>query len=113
MINSKMSIYICLFHSKSLTELQIRYPPHAHDPEEWYLVLSGNPQWLVDGEKFQAKPGDFIHHPPRATHSMVTSDKPLLALWMRTGELDGAYWFVDESLPEQKPTGRRPSATGG
>ena len=30
----------------------------------------------------------------------VTSDQPLLALWIRTGELDGAYWFVDESLPQ-------------
>jgi len=78
----------------------VNYPPHAHDAEEWYLVLSGNPQWFVNGEKFTAKPGDFIHHPPRATHSMVTSDQPLLALWMRTGELDGAYWFVDESLPQ-------------
>jgi len=75
----------------------VNYPPHAHDAEEWYLVLSGNPQWFVNGEKFTANPGDIIHHPPRATHSMVTSDEPLLALWMRTGELDGAYWFVDES----------------
>ena len=35
------------------------------------MVLSGNPQWFVNGEKFTANPGDIIHHPPRATHSMV------------------------------------------
>ena len=35
---------------------------------------------------------------------MITSDLPLLAIWMRTGELDGEYWFVDESMPpELKP----------
>ena len=79
----------------------MNYPAHAHDPEEWYLILSGTAQWHVNGEKFQAKPGDIIHHPPRATHQMITSDQqPLLALWMRTGELTGDYWFIDETLPQ-------------
>ena len=36
-----------------------------------------------------------MHHPPRAIHAMITAEKPLLALWMRAGKLDGNYWFVD------------------
>ena len=89
---------------KIIIFLQVNYPGHAHDAEEWYLVLSGSAQWRINDKIFQAKPGEFIHHPPRATHQMITSDLPLLAIWMRTGELDGEYWFVDESMPQ---------ATGG
>ena len=64
--------YLFIFQ---ILKFQVNYPPHAHDAEEWYFVLSGNPKWFVDGEKFTAKPGDFIHHPPRATHSMVNFQK--------------------------------------
>ena len=67
LIPIEYQLYVWLGFSK----FQVNYPPHAHDAEEWYLVLSGNPQWFVNGEKFTAKPGDFIHHPPKATHSMV------------------------------------------
>ena len=61
---------------------------------QWYLVLSGSAKWYVNGELVNSKPGEFIHHPPRATHQMITEDQPILALWMRTGELEGNYWFV-------------------
>ena len=29
-----------------------------------------------------------------AGHRFVTSDQPLLAIWIRTGKLEGKYWFV-------------------
>jgi mannose-6-phosphate isomerase-like protein (cupin superfamily) len=63
-------------------------------------VLSGSAKWYVNGELVNSKPGEFIHHPPRATHQMITENQPILALWMRTGELEGNYWFVKKKASQ-------------
>ena len=70
------------------------YPAHAHDSEEWYLILSGSAKWIINDQTFHAEEGHFLHHPPCASHRFVTSDQPLLALWIRTGNIQGRYWFV-------------------
>ena len=72
----------------------IDYPAHAHDAEEWYLVLSGRAEWQIDDDVYQAEEGTIFHHPPTAGHRMLTFENPLLAIWIWTGAIHGRYWFV-------------------
>jgi len=70
------------------------YPPHAHDPAEFYFVLSGYAEWRAGGRNFTAAPGQLIYHAAAEPHAMTTLDAPLFALW---GWLAGRgrYWFCD------------------
>ena len=73
------------------------YPPHAHDAEEFYFLLSGEPKWRAGKRTFTASPGDLIHHAPREVHSMETMSDPALAIWAWIGDLNGDFWFPDDS----------------
>lgn len=70
------------------------YPPHAHDPAEFYFVLSGRARWRAGQRNFTAAPGQLIYHAAAEPHAMTTLDAPLFALW---GWLAGRgrYWFCD------------------
>ena len=59
-----------------------------------YLIISGTAKWHIDEKIFEAEAGKLIHHPPSAGHRFVTTDQPLLAIWIRTGKIEGKYWFV-------------------
>ena len=81
------------------------YPPHAHDAEEFYFLLSGQPKWRAGKRKFVANPGDLLNHAPRKVHSMETMNDPFLAIWAWVGDLDGNFWFPDgpsRCLPSSK-----------
>ena len=56
-----------------------------------YLIISGTAKWHIDDQVFEAEAGKLIHHPPGAGHRFVTSDLPLLAIWIRTGKIEGKY----------------------
>lgn len=72
------------------------YPPHAHDAEEFYFLLSGEPKWRAGKQTFTANPGDLIHHAPSEVHSMETMDEPFLAIWAWIGDINGNFWFPDD-----------------
>ena len=72
------------------------YPPHAHDAEEFYFLLSGEPEWRAGERTFTASPGDLIHHAPSEVHSMETMDEPFLAIWAWVGDINGNFWFPDD-----------------
>ena len=72
------------------------YPPHAHDAEEFYFLLSGKPKWWAGKRTFTANPGDLIHHAPSEVHSMETMNEPFLAIWAWIGDLNGNFWFPDD-----------------
>ena len=72
------------------------YPPHAHDAEEFYFLLSGKPKWRAGKRTFVANPGDLIHHAPSEVHSMETMNEPFLAIWAWIGDLNGNFWFPDD-----------------
>jgi len=44
---------------------------HWEADQEDFLVLSGEPLLLVEGEERQLKPWDFVHCPARADHTIV------------------------------------------
>ena len=72
------------------------YPPHAHDAEEFYFLLSGKPKWRASKRTFTASPGDLIHHAPSEVHSMETINEPFLAIWSWIGDINGNFWFPDD-----------------
>lgn len=71
------------------------YPDHAHEAEEFYLVLAGTARWRKGrGRLRPLPPGATVHHRPAEPHAMVTGDQPLLALWVWRGAIDGRYWLL-------------------
>ena len=76
---------------------EINYPLHAHDAEEYYLILSGNADWQIENKKFRIGPGCIVHHHSSEAHGTHTGEEPLLAVWMWTGQIHGRYWFSSHS----------------
>lgn len=73
----------------------VAYPKHWHSAEELYLVLLGEAYWSVDdGSPELRSPENFVHHKSNQPHSMITIDKPLLAMWGWTGDIDGQSYSV-------------------
>jgi hypothetical protein len=60
---------------------QIRYPDHAHPPEEVYLSLSDG-EWRQEQRPWH-RPGigGLVHNPPNVLHAMRSGPRPLLAIW--------------------------------
>jgi quercetin dioxygenase-like cupin family protein len=59
----------------------IRYPDHAHPPEEVYLSLTPGQWWNAGMDWTDPGPGGCIYNPPGIAHAMRSGDGPLLALW--------------------------------
>ncbi|WP_051376671.1 cupin domain-containing protein [Burkholderia sp. WSM2232] len=59
--------------------------PHNHDEEETFLILSGNGEMEVDGERRVIEKGDVIYLPRFSTHKLrnISSAMPLelLCIW--------------------------------
>ena len=78
-----------------LQKPNLNYPVHAHDAKELYFILSGTADWQIEDKKFKARPGLLIHHEEKEEHAMTTSELPLFALWIWTGNINGRYWFTN------------------
>jgi len=76
-----------------LQKPNLNYPLHAHDAKELYFILSGSADWQISDKHFKASPGFIILHEEKEEHAMTTSDLPLFALWIWTGNINGSYWF--------------------
>jgi hypothetical protein len=59
----------------------VRYPNHAHAPEEVYLVLSKGEFRQEDGAWFSPGIGGSFYNDPNIRHAMRSVETPLLALW--------------------------------
>ena len=77
-----------------LQNQNVDYPSHAHEAEEFYLILSGHGSWQIGNSWSDAIPGRIFHHQPGESHRMITESEPLLAIWIWTGLIEGRYWFV-------------------
>lgn len=83
-----------LFKPEELTSLSVRVvevPPHASVPPlrhrhalEVVFVLEGEAEFTVDGETRWGRPGDFLHMPPMAVHSLRTGDRGVRFLAVET-----------------------------
>lgn len=54
---------------------------HRHDTHEFYYVLKGRALMQIGAEKREVEPGDLIHIPPNAVHTIAPlGDAPVRAL---------------------------------
>lgn len=73
----------------------VHYPPHKHPADEVYLPLTearwvhDNARWVHDNtERYRPEPvGRLLHHEPWQPHGMLTAGRPLLAIYVWTGDV--------------------------
>ncbi|MFW2332328.1 dimethylsulfonioproprionate lyase family protein [Ilumatobacter sp.] len=66
----------------SLMAPNVRYPDHAHPPEEVYLVLSPG-EWRNERHAwFEPGIGHVVHNPAGIVHAMRSGQVPLFAVWL-------------------------------
>ena len=68
--NIRMGLY--------LQNQNVDYPSHAHEAEEFYLILSGHGSWQIGNSWYDAIPGSIFHHQPGESHRMITESETLL-----------------------------------
>jgi quercetin dioxygenase-like cupin family protein len=64
----------------------VRYPDHAHPPEETYLVLSEGEFSQGGGAWFRPGVGGSFYNEPGVVHAMRSLEVPLLAFWALCAE---------------------------
>ena len=74
-----------------------KYPLHAHEAEELYIIVSGEACWKIDDRMFSVIPGSIIKHKSCQDHATFTEEEALFAIWIWTGKIKGRYWFADNS----------------
>ena len=73
---------------------------HYENDQEDFLVLSGEPLLVVEGEERPLRPWDLVHCPPGTEHVIVgAGDGPsvLVAVGTRAGRDDWGAYTVDEA----------------
>ena len=59
----------------------VEYPNHNHPPQELYVVMSDG-DWRQNDDPWHAPGlGGLVYNPANITHSMRSSQQPLLAIW--------------------------------
>jgi len=48
-----------------------KYITHSHATPEFYYVLGGNIEWIIEGKTYHAKPGNLYFHSPYQNHEML------------------------------------------
>ena len=88
-----------------------KYVTHSHATPEFYYVLDGETEWILDGERFIARPGNVYFHSPYQDHEMrgLLEGVPMRAItgsWAPFG--DRNVWkrqgTLLEPLPELEPS---------
>ncbi len=79
----------------SIQGVDILYPAHAHQAEEFYWIIGGGADWKIGSDPwFAVRAGDTIHHESGHRHAMHTNQDPLLAFWLWTSHLDSPLVVV-------------------
>ena len=76
----------------------LRYPMHAHAPEEWYVMLAGSCVMHSEGMPPRpCGPGDVVHHTPWQKHAATFTPGPLLAAayWRGAGLMDKSTFYKE------------------
>jgi len=85
------------------------YPEHAHPAEEFYIALTGNPEFKVGSSNFELqKAGEVVLHHTNIGHAIRTSSEPFFAIFGWRGGIDEKSWYrndmTEESEPKKYPT---------
>ena len=87
---------------------QSKYTTHSHAICEFYYMLEGDVEYIINKNKFHAVPGNFYWHPPYYDHEMrgLKADVPFLSIsgsWIPFGkrELFDKPFLLLENIPVQ------------
>lgn len=70
---------------------------HGEEDQEGFLVLSGTPLLLIEGEERQLQPWDYVHCPPWTEHVIVgAGDGPSVVLAVGGRQHEGVVYPVSE-----------------
>jgi uncharacterized cupin superfamily protein len=91
---------------------------HWETEQEDFLVLSGDPLLIIEGEERRLRQWDFVHCPPGARHTFVgAGDGPcvLLCTSSRQFQKDGPWGFycVDETAAKYNASSPEDTQDGG
>jgi quercetin dioxygenase-like cupin family protein len=88
------------FELKPGTRLQ----PHYHDTHEYYYMLAGQAVMQVEDEQRKLSPGDLVHIPRNAVHSIwsASESESFRALAFAVSFQAPGDSYVDAELPEVK-----------
>jgi len=80
------------------------YPPHAHPGEEFYIVLTGHPEWQIGASnQYQEKtPGSVLIHRSNECHSIRTIEEPLFAVFGWRGNISAPSWYRKDMTDESE-----------
>lgn len=80
-------------------------PLHTHDFEEFFYILDGAFLFEVDGQQFEARPGDFAHAPANVPHTFQNiADRPAkMLIVVRPGGIEN--YFTELAACELKDPG--------
>ena len=78
-----------------------RLAPHYHDSHEYYYLLSGDAITQIESEQRRVAPGDLIHIPRNAVHSIwsASETEPFRALAFAVSFQPPGASYVDAELP--------------
>ena len=76
---------------------RLHYRDHYHPAPELYWLLTGPSDWRHGAGGFATRQaGEMIWHRPHVVHATRTHDRPLLALWVWTRDVDEPARLVGE-----------------
>jgi len=64
----------------------LEYDWHSHQAEELYLTLAGGALFKIEGDEVFLEPGQTRNHDSWQSHSMITTDQPILTFILWRGE---------------------------
>ncbi len=97
--DNKINFGLCLFGPDTV------YPPHAHPAEEFYLVLSGDPEFQVGARNpyVTQTPGSVVLHHSNVSHSIRMSDHPFFGIFGWRGDIHERSWYRNDMSDETEP----------
>jgi quercetin dioxygenase-like cupin family protein len=84
-----------------------RLEPHRHDSHEFYYLLSGRAVMTIEAESQEVGPGDLVHIPRNAVHSIrpaVEGESFSALAFAVSFEPEGAT-YTDAPLPTEAAAG--------
>jgi hypothetical protein len=74
------------------------YSLHHHEAVETYIMIDGVGDWTQGDVTTRYEVEGIIHHPSFMPHAFRTFDKPLLAIWRWSGNIDTSTYKM---LPDE------------
>jgi len=81
----------------------VTYPEHAHPAEEFYIVLTGEPEFKIGNNSFEAQDaGAVVLHHTNISHAIRTASEPFFAIFGWRGEIAAKSWYRNNMTEESE-----------